>query len=138
MGREETKAIKAGLSTCLQRKTEPVACNHSADTVPRPMLMSPSGLWSPRSIKMLGSAQVASLMGDKELGRKTFVSRGNPGWLSGKESACNAGDTCPIPGLGRSPGEGNGNSLQYSCLGNPMKREAWEATYRGSQGTAMT
>ena len=77
-------------------------------------------------------------MADKELGRKTFVSRGNPGWFSGKESACNAGDTCPIPGLGRSPGEGNGNSLQYSCLGNPMKREAWEAAYRGSQGTAMT
>ena len=38
----------------------------------------------------------------------------------GKESACNAGDSGLIPGLGRSPGEGNGNPLQYSCLENPM------------------
>ena len=51
-----------------------------------------------------------------------------PGWLSGKESACNAGDTCLIPGLGRSPGGGHGNPLQYSCLGNPMDRGAWPAT----------
>ena len=40
-------------------------------------------------------------------------------WLSGKESACNAGDLDLIPELGRSPGEGHGNPLQYSCLGNP-------------------
>ena len=45
-----------------------------------------------------------------------------------KASACNAGDPGSIPGLGRSPGEGNGNSLQYSCLGNPMDRGAWWAT----------
>ena len=43
----------------------------------------------------------------------------------GKESACNAGDLGSIPGLGRSPGEGNGNPLQYSCLENSMDREAW-------------
>ena len=46
----------------------------------------------------------------------------------GKESASNAGDLGSIPGLGRSPGEGNGNPLQYSCLENPMDREAWRAT----------
>ena len=40
----------------------------------------------------------------------------------GKESACNAGDPSSIPGWGRSPGEGNGNPLQYSCLENPMNR----------------
>ena len=40
----------------------------------------------------------------------------------GKESACNAGDLGSIPGMGKSPGEGNGNPLQYSCLGNPMER----------------
>ena len=40
-------------------------------------------------------------------------------------SACNAGDLGLIPGSGRSPGEGNGNPLQYTCLGNPMDREAW-------------
>ena len=45
-----------------------------------------------------------------------------------KESACKAGDLGLIPGLGRSPGEGNGNSLQNSCLKNPMERGAWWAT----------
>ena len=39
-----------------------------------------------------------------------------------------AGDVGSIPGSGRSPGEGNGNPLQYSCLGNPMDRGAWQAT----------
>ena len=42
-----------------------------------------------------------------------------------KESACNVRDLGSIPGSGRSPGEGNGNPLQYSCLENPMDREAW-------------
>ena len=46
----------------------------------------------------------------------------------GKESACNAGDPGSIPGSGRSPGEGNGNPLQYSCLENPIDRGAWQAT----------
>ena len=45
-----------------------------------------------------------------------------PWWLSGKESTCNAGDPGSIPGSGRSTGEGNDNSLQYSCLENPMDR----------------
>ena len=40
-----------------------------------------------------------------------------------------SGDTGSIPGLGRSPGEGNGNPFQYSCLGNPVNRGAWWATY---------
>ena len=48
-----------------------------------------------------------------------------PGGLEGKASACNAGDLGSIPGPGRSPGEGNGNPLQYSCLENPMDRGAW-------------
>ena len=54
-----------------------------------------------------------------------------PRWLNGKESTCNAGDPGLIPGLGRSPGGGNGSPLQYSCLGNPMDREAWWATVHG-------
>ena len=59
---------------------------------------------------------------------------GLPWWLSGKESACNVGDLGLIPGLRRSPGEGHGNPLQYSCLENPMEREAWWATvHRVSQ-----
>ena len=49
----------------------------------------------------------------------------------GKESACNAGDLGSVPGLGRSPGEVNGNSLQYSCLEKSMGREAWQATLHG-------
>ena len=50
-----------------------------------------------------------------------------PWWLSGRESACNVGDPGWIPGLGRSPGEGHGNPLQYSCLENPMDRGVWKA-----------
>jgi len=49
----------------------------------------------------------------------------------GKESVCQEGDAGLGPGSGRSPGEGNGNSLQDSCLGNPMDREAWWATVHG-------
>ena len=48
-----------------------------------------------------------------------------------KASAYNAEDLGSVPGLGRSPGEGNGNSLQYSCLENPMDRGAWQATVHG-------
>ena len=47
-----------------------------------------------------------------------------PWWLSGKESACNAGDAGSIPGSGRSPGGGNGNLLQHSCRENPMDKGA--------------
>ena len=50
-----------------------------------------------------------------------FIRKGS----DGKESACNAGDPGSITGWEDSPGEGNGNPLQYSCLGNPMDREAW-------------
>ena len=48
-----------------------------------------------------------------------------PGGSDSKVSACNAGDPGSISGSGRAPGEGNGNPLQYSCLGNPMDRGAW-------------
>ena len=50
---------------------------------------------------------------------------GFPCGSAGKESACNGGDLDSTPGLGRSPGEGSGNPLQYSCLENPTDREAW-------------
>ena len=60
---------------------------------------------------------------------------GLPQWLSSKEFAYNAGDIVGamglIPGLGRSPGEGNGSPLQYSCLENPINRGAWQATVHG-------
>ena len=64
---------------------------------------------------------------------------GFPYSLVSKESACNAGDPGSIPGLGRSPGEGNSNPLQYTCLENPMDRAAWQATQSmGSQESDMT
>ena len=58
------------------------------------------------------------------------VPLGFPGGSDGKESACNAGDLDSIPGLGRSPGEGNAYPPQYSCLDNSMDRGAWWATAR--------
>ena len=54
-----------------------------------------------------------------------------PGGPDSKESACHAGDLGLIPGLGRSPGGGHGNPLQYSCLENSMDRGAWRATVHG-------
>ena len=49
----------------------------------------------------------------------------------GKASACSVGDMGSVPGSGSSPGEGNGSSLQYSCLENPMDRGTWQATEVG-------
>ena len=66
---------------------------------------------------------------------------GFPGGTSGKEPACNAGDlrdTGSIPGLGRSPGEGHGNPLQYSCLENPVEGGAWRATVHRAAESDMT
>ena len=57
--------------------------------------------------------------------------RGFPGGTNGKESACSVGDAGLIPGLGRSPGEGNSNPLQYSCLENPVDRGVWWVTVHG-------
>ena len=54
-----------------------------------------------------------------------------PGGSDSKQSACNARDPNLIPGLERSPGEGNGNAHQYSCLKNPMDRGAWRAAVHG-------
>ena len=59
------------------------------------------------------------------------VNEGFPVGSDGKESACSVGDPGSIPGLGRSPGEGNGNPLQYPCLENPLDEGAWQATVHG-------
>ena len=77
-----------------------------------------------------------SLQSDIRSGRRGFPKftkfLWNKVWIiggsDGKKSACNAGDPGSIPGLGRAPGEGNSNPLQYSCLGNPMDGGAWQAT----------
>ena len=58
---------------------------------------------------------------------ESILESGLPLWLNSKESTCNAGDIGSIPGWGRSPGEGHGNPLQYSCLENLMDKGAWRA-----------
>ena len=60
-----------------------------------------------------------------------FLVRAQCGGSDGKESTHNAGDLGSVPGLGRSPGEGDGSPLQCSCLGNPMDRGAWRAAVHG-------
>ena len=57
---------------------------------------------------------------------KSINNRGLPRWLCGEESAHQAGDSSSITGSGISPGEGNDSPLQYSCLGNPLDRGAWQ------------
>ena len=66
----------------------------------------------------------------EEFGKSTMYN-GLPWWISDKESSCSAGDVGVIPGSGRSPREGNGNLLQYSCLENPKDRGVWWATVHG-------
>ena len=61
-----------------------------------------------------------------------------PDGSEGKQSVCNAEDPGSIPGLERSPGEGNGNPLQYSCLENSMDRGTWWATVHGVTGSDRT
>ena len=63
--------------------------------------------------------------------KKYILQNAMAGGSVGTESACNAGGPGSVPGLGRSPGEGNGNTCQYSCLENSMDREAWQATVQG-------
>jgi len=60
-----------------------------------------------------------------------------PGGSDGKASACNVGDLSSISGLGRYPGGGNGNPLQYSCLENPKDRVAWQAPVHGVAKSQM-
>ena len=66
-----------------------------------------------------------------ELAGGFFTTKNFPGGAEVKTSACSVGDLGSIPGLGRSPGGGNGNPLQYSCLENPLDRGAWQAAIHG-------
>ena len=82
------------------------------------------------------SAPLLYLFSIWELMQLLTPARGLPWWLSGKESACNAGEAL---GWEDPLGEGNGNPLQHSCLGNPMNRGAWWATVHGvAKGLDMT
>ena len=85
-------------------------------------------------LKRLSSSSSSSLIrsvGSNPKIRLYICYMGFPGGSEGKESACNAGDLGSIPGLGRSPGGGHCNPLQYSCLENPMDRGAWQAIVPG-------
>ena len=110
---------------------------------PRKML-SPSLVWATQDVSVThqGKANAKTKSGPRQQGGKVTDTQGlatslmclwnflrlllrTSLWLSSKDSACNARDVGSIFVLGRSSGEGNGNSLQYSCLGNPMDRGAW-------------
>ena len=72
------------------------------------------------------------------MSHSSLCSMGFPGGSDGKESACNAGDLGSIPVLGRSPGKGNGNPLQHSCLENSMDKGAWQATVQSHKESDTT
>ena len=86
------------------------------------------GMGEPGGLPSLGSHRVGHDWSDLAA---AMAYRDFPGSSYSKESAYNAGDLGSVPGLGRSPGEGNGNPLQYSCLDNPMDREARWAIVHG-------
>ena len=75
--------------------------------------------------------QITQLLFSGRLGFELKFDTSFPGGSVVKNALANAGDVGLIPGSGRSPGEGNGNPLQYSCLGNPMDRGAWWAAVHG-------
>ena len=94
------------------------------------MDMSLGKLWElvwtgwPGVLRFMGSQWVRHDWGT-ELNWTDYILFGLPSWLSSKETSCNTGDLGSIPGLGRSPGGGNGYPLQYSCLENSMDRGSW-------------
>ena len=93
------------------------------------ILFSQKKEWNTYSYYNMDGLEVLTLC-DRRQTQWSHLYEGLPWWLSDKESACNAGaagDLGSIPGLGRSPGEGNDNPLQYSCLENSMDRGAWWA-----------
>ena len=92
------------------------------------LVANPGGLYLPTSMKF---KVVFSGSSPLFLGKEYLVFRGFPGGSVVKNPPTNEGDAGFIPGSGRYPGEGNGNPLQYSCLGNPLDGEAWWATVYG-------
>ena len=97
----------------------------------------PTPVFLPREVHGQSNLVGYSPWGHKELDmtevteHSSIQGRGFPRWLHGKESTCNAGDVGLIPELGRSPGGGHSNPLQYSCLENPIDRGVWWATVHG-------
>ena len=79
-------------------------------------------------LKTLYKTFTSLILFRKQVEELLYMSLDFPSSSNGKESACSVGDLGSIPGLERTPGEGHGNPLQYSCLDNSMDREAWWAT----------
>ena len=84
-----------------------------------------------KNLPAMQETQVRSLGQEDPLEKETANHSNFPGGSDGKESPCNSGDLGSLPGLGRSPGGGHGNQLQYCCLENSVNRGAWWATVRG-------
>ena len=94
--------------------------------------MRSSRLWRRQLYKQSAATQYGVAMEHSFLKKENaWEQRGFPGGSDRKESARNVGDPTTIPGPGRSPGEGNGNPFQYSCLENSMDRDTWRATVHG-------
>ena len=84
-------------------------------------------------LKTLYKTFTSLILFRKQVEELLYMSLDFPSSSNGKESACSVGDLGSIPGLERTPGEGHGNPLQYSCLDNSMDRGAWQSTVHGSQ-----
>ena len=96
-------------------------------------VIKPSGDRYPSYMCRRGAALSLTIKGHKEESQQTCL----PGGSDSKVSAWNAGDPGSTPGMGRSPGERNDNSLQYPCLESPMDRGAWQATVHGLTKSRM-
>ena len=119
-----SKLHPVGPRTCLMTKTthtKPSSCQLHGASAHGPSIPLPGVL----------QATLSTCSGVTWNNDSLYHFLGFPGGLDGKESACSAGDLGSIPGSGRSPGEGNSNPLQYSCLENPMDGGVWSATVHG-------
>ena len=88
--------------------------------------------WGQKELEMTEHTHAWWRHREKSVFEALSGSEGFPGGSEAKVSACNVGDLGSIPGSGRSPGEGNGNTLQYSCLENPMGGGVWWATIQST------
>ena len=115
LGRKEsdiTKRLNSNSKSFLPQSSPQIWLNTGPNLTVRDQKLCPQLPGKPDTCKGWAAAEMGGFPGGSEV----------------KASACNAGDLGSIPGLGRSPGEGNGTPLQYSCLENPMDEGAWWAT----------
>ena len=111
---------------CWSHRPALVQCErglHKGDQMWSPV----SSVWRPFKVDFCGCKSILTCW----LMKDTYTSLGFSGGSVVKNLPAKAGDTGFIPGLGRSPGDGNGSPLQYSCLENPINRGAWRATVHG-------